>query len=675
MILKSLRLVNFRQFYQENLLEFASAADTNVTLIHGENGVGKTTILNAILWCLFERLNSDFERPDELVNYEALREGRKSCRVEVLFEYESTDYLVQRHHEIGTKNVLKVFKINDFNHEQVPLAKEFINSVLPQEMANYFFFHGEGISAISDRRSGNAFRRAIRDILGFTFVEQAIEDLEKIKRNYGKKAAEVHNKNKEAQRAAAAKSQAEDHVEELRKALSNLEDSIKEEDQKYEELSGRVANSGNADAKRLEREIRRVAQRLNTTKRELKECHLQRQGLIFKYGWAVFGSELAGKGLEFIDESTFKGRIPSPYQESFVNDLLEAGKCICGRSLEGGSREYEAVASLLETANTALISQRVMKARAMASNMAGCAQAFLEEVDKVERKREQLERRLRVEEEEEIEFQEALRQIDEAEIKRLTTALDTCRRRRDEQRVQLGRMKTELETWTDRVDRHKRELHKHGGDDEYLRTLHQYEDFIDQMVTRCKQRLDEVEGGARRVIAATVNRILTRFSRKDYAIRVNENFEFFLVREDGEFVAKSKGENLLLNLAFVTSLIDMAKTRENARGDFLMPGTVAPFVIDAPFGELDETYKGATAEFLPATAKQVILLLSSSHWKGTVDEAIKPFIGAEYVLISHRRADKGEKPADILEVGGRQIEQSVYSAERDATTFEKVIQA
>lgn len=673
MILKSLRLVNFRQFYGDNSIEFATDTNSNVTLVHGENGVGKTTILNAVLWCLFEKLNSDFERPDELVNYEAIREGTKSCRVELLFEYEAADYLAQRHHDNGSQNIFKVFKIEGYNYKPLPLAKDFINSVLPPDMANYFFFHGEGISSISDRRSGETFRRAVRDILGFTFAEQAIEDLAKIKRNYGKKAEEVHKKNKEAKKAAEAKSQAEDRVEELQQAISNLEESIKEEDQKYEDLSERVANSGNADAKRLERELRNVTQRMRTTVRELKECHLERQGLISKYGWAVFGSELAGKGLEFIDESTLKGRIPSPYQESFVNDLLEAGECICGRSLEAGTKEYEAVASLLETANTALISQRVMKARAAASNMAGYAREFLDRVDQVESKREELERRLRVDQEEEAEFQRALRQIDEKEIKRLTDALDTCRRKLNEQRVQLGRMETELGTWKQRVEEHRRELNKHSGDDEHLRTLNQYEELVDKMVSRCKQRLDEVEDGARRIIAETVNNILTRFSRKDYAIRVNDNFEFFLVREDGGLVAKSKGENLLLNLAFVASLIDMAKKREKAEGDFLVQGTVAPFVIDAPFGELDETYKGATAEFLPGTAKQIVLLLSSSHWKGTVDEAIKPYVGSEYVLISHRRTDKGDKPDDALEVGGRRIQQSIYSAQRDATTLEKVI--
>lgn len=673
MILISLRLFNFRQFYGDNKIEFAHSDDKNVTLVHGENGIGKTTILNAVLWCLFDKLNSDFERQEELVHYDALREGANSCSVELLFEYESEEYLAQRHHTVGSKNIFKVFKIDNQNYEQVPLAEQFVKSVLPPQMANYFFFHGEGITAISDRQSSDTFRRAVRDILGFTFAEQAIEDLGKIRRRYAKKAEEIHKQDAEAKAAAEAKSKADDRVEELQTAIKDLEKSITAEDQLYDDLSKKVANSGNTDAERFERELRSVSQRIKTTERDLKECHLERQALIPKYAWAIFGSTLSEKGLEFIDESTMKGRIPAGYQDSFVSDLLGAGQCICGRVIEAGTREYQAVAALLETANTAAIHQRTMKARAAAGRMAGGERAFLDEVEQLENRREELERRLRLAQDEEAEIQEALRNIEKAEIKRLTAALDACRKNRDEQRIQLGSLKAERDAWKERADRYKKDLSRYGGDDEQLRSLARYEELIDEMIGRCSRRLDEVEDSARSIIAETVNNILIRFSRKDYNIRVNQNFEFFLVREDGGFVAKSKGENLLLNLAFVAALIDMAKKREKAEGDFLVQGGVAPFVIDAPFGELDETYKGATAQFLPGTAKQIVLLLSSSHWKGTVDEAIKPYVGAEYVLISHRRIEKGDKPDDILRIGDLRIEQSVYGAERDATTITKVI--
>ena len=50
MLLKSIRLSNFRQF-QDASMTFADGKNgKNVTLIIGDNGTGKTTFAKAFLW-------------------------------------------------------------------------------------------------------------------------------------------------------------------------------------------------------------------------------------------------------------------------------------------------------------------------------------------------------------------------------------------------------------------------------------------------------------------------------------------------------------------------------------------------------------------------------------------------------------------------------------------------
>ena len=50
MLLKSIKLVNFRQFINESI-DFAEGKDgKNVTIILGENGTGKTTFAQAFFW-------------------------------------------------------------------------------------------------------------------------------------------------------------------------------------------------------------------------------------------------------------------------------------------------------------------------------------------------------------------------------------------------------------------------------------------------------------------------------------------------------------------------------------------------------------------------------------------------------------------------------------------------
>ncbi|MPN11402.1 hypothetical protein SDC9_158703 [bioreactor metagenome] len=127
-----------------------------------------------------------------------------------------------------------------------------------------------------------------------------------------------------------------------------------------------------------------------------------------------------------------------------------------------------------------------------------------------------------------------------------------------------------------------------------------------------------------------------------------------------------------MNLAFVSALIKLAAQRINGQGKFLQPGTVAPFIIDAPFGELDETYRKATVNFLPENSEQLVLLLSSSHWRGTVGEDIKNKVGKEYILLSHKKNTRGNKPLDEIIIDGVKVNQSIYNSSFEGTSIFEV---
>ena len=49
MLIKKIVLTNFRQFYGDQTIHFSTNEDKNVTLIHAENGVGKTALLLSLI--------------------------------------------------------------------------------------------------------------------------------------------------------------------------------------------------------------------------------------------------------------------------------------------------------------------------------------------------------------------------------------------------------------------------------------------------------------------------------------------------------------------------------------------------------------------------------------------------------------------------------------------------
>ena len=198
MKIHKIKLKNFRQFYGEHTIEFATGAERNVTLIHAENGFGKTTLLNAVLWALFNQLTKKFEDPDKILNFTAEDEGEHLASVEVEFEFNKTNYLVSRYFDKTKTNkdktTLQAYKIESGAHKAMDAPFTFISSVVPAEMAKYFFFDGEAAEAFSSAKNYKEIRIAIRSILGCELADTAIEDLrdmsKQITKNIGQIAGE-----------------------------------------------------------------------------------------------------------------------------------------------------------------------------------------------------------------------------------------------------------------------------------------------------------------------------------------------------------------------------------------------------------------------------------------------------------------------------------------------------
>ena len=97
MWVERIELNDFRCFYGAREMEFSTERDKNVTLIHAENGVGKTTILNAMLWCFYGMTTPKFEQKEDLLNHDAARAGRSTAYVEVSFEHKGNPYRARRY--------------------------------------------------------------------------------------------------------------------------------------------------------------------------------------------------------------------------------------------------------------------------------------------------------------------------------------------------------------------------------------------------------------------------------------------------------------------------------------------------------------------------------------------------------------------------------------------------
>ena len=91
------------------------------------------------------------------------------------------------------------------------------------------------------------------------------------------------------------------------------------------------------------------------------------------------------------------------------------------------------------------------------------------------------------------------------------------------------------------------------------------------VITFLRSKLNEELNSARLVINKFVGEIIEKTARKNFKVRVDQNFVVSLRDEFGNEMAKSEGENQLLGLAFTGALAKFAKVRKNAKSNLLLP--------------------------------------------------------------------------------------------------------
>ena len=164
MLIKSLKMQNFRQFKGNTAVDFSCDPNQNVTIILGDNTFGKTTLLQAFNWCFYETVMFD-NNPDFLLNLEVangMTNGdTETVSVEICVIHNSVEYVISRSQQYicvnnkvsgAKKSQVKVsYKQPDGQTESVRAleVQNVIENILPKDLSTYFFFDTERVRSIS----------------------------------------------------------------------------------------------------------------------------------------------------------------------------------------------------------------------------------------------------------------------------------------------------------------------------------------------------------------------------------------------------------------------------------------------------------------------------------------------------------------------------------------------
>lgn len=648
MKLLALKLCNFRSFYGEVSLTLAKSEARNITVIHGNNGSGKTALLNAFTWALYEKFTAALASPEQLVNRRAVAESTLDrpmpCWVEVSFEHDGKQYRVRRECRAfkqkdgsieQTKNeVMMQFVGDDGRWTLLPpsqLPEDVISRILPRSLHQYFFFDGERIETISRTDNRSEIAEATKKLLGVEVLDRAIKHLTTARKSLEMELESIGDA--ETQSFLAQKRKLEQDAEHLENRQLEIDQELEHQITRRQQLRQKQLELSEVEGLQLqlntlEEQEQEIREKTQQSKKALKRVISQR-------GYAVFLPKIATQFRSLIRAREERGELPADIKQKFVQDLLDRQTCICGMELHEGTPATDAVKSWLGRSGLSEVESATYRVEARVNELETQLDDFWQEVDReqsslnhyrgtLERIQDDLEDirdQLRHSSREDIrELQQRLDEVDTA-IDRLTTEKGINQEKIANLELQAGRLGKQVKESRSNEKRQKLAVRRIESAQEAIDCLKQVKENRDQVFRKqLEQQIEALYG---------------QISFKAYLPRLSDRYELSLVEVAGGqdiLVGASTGEHQILSLSFIGSVID--RVRQWSKAGLVMgpDSSTFPVVMDSPFGNLDELYRRQVARLVPLLANQLVVMASQTQWRGEVEQEMQPRIGKEYVL-------------------------------------------
>jgi DNA sulfur modification protein DndD len=666
MRLTSIKLCNFRSFYGKTPEIILANGDVrNTTMIYGSNGAGKTSILNGFTWVLYEKFSAAFASTEQLVNKRAIAESEPGqpveCSVEIGWEHENIRYRAKRGCRVYKnqsdlietgKTQLTMWLAGDDGQWKIPnqFPEEIITQILPLSLHQYFFFDGERIEEIVRSHNKAEIAEAIRIFLGVEVIELSIKHLKE-----AKKSLETEFKNigdSETKQLLTNQQKQELEIETINKRQTEINQELEYQQVFKKEVSNKLREL--SAVKELQEKRQSLESQRDSLRAELKKTRENLKKVISARGYTVLLTETTAKFREIFIDLKKRGELTAGISREFVNDLLNTGRCICGADLREGTHTHFHVKNLMRKAGSSTVEETAIRMSAQVDEIDKQAVAFWEEADREQLRIQQLRENLNQVELELTTIEEQLRKDPNEEISNLQKRLDEIESKIDELNREQGANHQELSHLKISMDTLIKQISKQKQNEEKQSLAQRRINATQDAIERLSEVKNRQENQFRLQLEQRVQEIFSEISFTPYIPKISENYELSLVENTTGIeapVAASTGENQILSLSFIASIIDKVRDWSEKKKMMMVPdSSTFPIVMDSPFGSLDANSRRHIARTIPKLANQLVVLVTKTQWRIEVEEEIVDKIGKEYVLVYYSSKPNCEQ--DFIELHG-----------------------
>lgn len=659
MILRTLTLRNFRQYHGMQRIHFSVDKTRNVTVIHGENGSGKTALLNAFLWCLYGE--SELPDPEDVLSERLIVESdvgdELEASVTLTFDNDLSRYTIVRSVRgkkiaDGTvdygRPVLELQYIDETGKTIKPRnAQDTIDQIIPPDLRSYFFFDGERIDNLTKTEGVKDVKHAIKILMGLEILERATSHLETVQRRFRQESAQ--HATPEIQRLSDEMDANDQRLEATRLEKQKLEEDLVVVRAELEAVRERLRNL--EASRELQTRKDECLARESALQGELDKIRDEIRQLVSKRGAVAFCGNAIASTRVLLEDKRRKSEIPSGIKQQFVDDLLERAECICGTRLEPGTREFSNVQEWRERAGDTQLENEFITMNSQVAILTQERSHLYPNLTRLLSSREDLKLQLRSVQEELSEISVKLESKDVEEVADLT------RKERDldsdihELNRRIGACSERLQALQHDQERLNNQLKERKRENEKAQKALERFEACERVREVVLSILDIQSEEVQRRLQQRISYVYNRMLRKDYEVVIDDDYSLSVYKRMGEEripVRMSQGERQVTSLAFLGAVVNIAREQyDMQQGTSYFRGGYYPVVMDSPFGTMDTDHRHRTAVSIPSLAHQVIVLASSSQWAGPVEDGMRPYVGREYWLEYH---------IDKLGEGGTQFE-------------------
>ena len=660
-------LKNFFRYYGTQTIVFSKEDNKNVTVIRGENGTGKTTLLNAFYYVMY----GDVMEPlkiDNMLNLrvaEELKEGETiSASVGMEFEERNERYLVNREEKFEKINgkiihdkhkYIEIYRIDSTTGNAEKEDDDFIEKIIPKRLRSFFFFDGERINKLAQVDGKEEIKKAILDILGVTMLDNMSKDLEQIKSDYTKELSRFSEG--EAQEAADVldgyRREKNIYVDKLEKEKEN----IKKEERVKERAKNYLSQCNSEVIREKRTQIEEIESNIASNKKSILNVNSDIKTLISSKLKVKLMSPYFEEILKVLDDKREKGQLPSNIKTQFLDDLLERGMCICGCHLEEGSEGYKNIIELKKSAGSKELDEsynqitgliKAYKEYCTYNNEAEYEKdRFFNElsalkdlkneyegnIENLKYKKENLSQEIINSNDDKIKFNEQMLNKSEYNIKKISQ--------------QIGKLETEIERIDKKIKDSEEALIRVKNKNEKAQKIRDKNKISTELYDLNISIKDAFIEMTRQELDQEIKKVFSNFSRKEYRVpELTKDFELKILNTinnttEDNIAFLSTGEGQITSLSFIGALVNYARNKRNKNiliSEFT--GGDYPIVMDSPFGNLDETHTANVASNIGKLASQIIIVVSDKQWSKEVEENITHQVGKMYKMVDANESDK-----------------------------------